>query len=135
MARTITRRQALAGAAFAYATGGRAFGQDAEDPDLWPELARLFFDGRQTVEDAGLVSFEAPARAEDAALVPMSFSARLPDGDPRRVVKLTLVIDQNPVPLDEVRFEGAGLRRGMGVAVFNHRLWNINAFPSLPACT
>ncbi len=99
MARTITRRQALAGAAFAYATGGRAFAQDAEDPDLWPELARLFFDGQPTVEDAGLVSFEAPARAEDAALVPMSFSARLPDGDPRRVVKLTLVIDQNPVPL------------------------------------
>jgi sulfur-oxidizing protein SoxY len=29
----------------------------------------------------------------------MSFAAKLPDGDPRRAVKLTLVIDQNPVPL------------------------------------
>ena len=38
-------------------------------------------------------------RAEDAALVPMSFSAKLPEGDKRHVVKLTLVIDQNPVPL------------------------------------
>jgi sulfur-oxidizing protein SoxY len=99
MARTITRRQALAGVALACATGGRAFAQDAEDPDLWPELARVFFNGEPIVEDPGLVSFEAPARAEDAALVPMSFSAKLPAGDSRRVVKLTLVIDQNPVPL------------------------------------
>ena len=38
-------------------------------------------------------------RADDAALVPISFSVKLPEGDPRRVVKLTLVIDQNPVPL------------------------------------
>ncbi len=99
MARTITRRQALAGIAFACVTSGRAFAQDAEDPDLWPELARLFFSGEPIVEDPGLVSFEAPARAEDAALVPMSFSAKLPAGDPRHVVKLTLVIDQNPIPL------------------------------------
>ena len=40
-----------------------------------------------------------PKRAEDAALVPMSLSAKLPDGDPRRVVKLMLIIDENPVPL------------------------------------
>jgi sulfur-oxidizing protein SoxY len=32
----------------------------------------------------------------------MSFSAKLPEGDKRRVVKLTLVIDQNPVPLAAV---------------------------------
>ena len=31
--------------------------------------------------------------------MPMTFSAKLPPGDPRRVVKLTLVIDENPVPL------------------------------------
>ena len=99
MARTITRRQALAGVALICATSGPAFAQDAEDPDLWTELARLFFSGEPIVEDPGLVSFEAPGRAEDAALVPMSFSAKLPEGNSRRVVKLTLVIDQNPVPL------------------------------------
>src|ERR1700735_5827305 len=32
-------------------------------------------------------------------MIPMSFSAKLPEGDTRRVVKFTLVIDQNPVPL------------------------------------
>jgi sulfur-oxidizing protein SoxY len=99
MARTITRRQALAGAALICATGGRAFADDGEDPNLWPELARMFFQDKPIAEDPGLVSFDAPARAEDAALVPMSFSAKLPEGDSRRVVKLTLVIDDNPVPL------------------------------------
>ena len=65
----------------------------------WPDLVHLFFNDATIVEDPGLVAFEAPPRAEDAALVPVSFSARLPEGDKRRVVKLTLVIDQNPVPL------------------------------------
>ena len=38
-------------------------------------------------------------RADDAAIVPMSFSAKLPERDNRRVGKLTLVIDENPAPL------------------------------------
>ena len=101
MARTLTRRHALFSLALAVAAaaGRRAHAQAAEDPDPWPELQRLFFGGKPIVEDPAIVSFEAPARAADAALVPMSFSARLPQGDPRRVTKLTLVIDQNPVPL------------------------------------
>ena len=99
MARTITRRQTLAGLALGCATGGRAFAQAADEPDSWPELVHLFFNDAQIQEDQGLVSFEAPVRAEDAAIVPMSFSAKLPEGDTRRVVKLTLVIDENPVPL------------------------------------
>jgi sulfur-oxidizing protein SoxY len=99
MALNITRREALAGFAIGGALGGRAFAQAVEEPDPWPELKRLFFGDRPIVENPALVSFDAPARAEDAALVPMSFSARLPDGDPRRAVKLTLIIDQNPVPL------------------------------------
>jgi sulfur-oxidizing protein SoxY len=99
MARRLTRRQTLAVLALVCAEGRRAFGQAVEEPDPWPDLARMLFNDAPIVEDQSLVSFEAPTRAEDAALVPMSFSAKLPEGDPRRVVKLTLVIDQNPVPL------------------------------------
>jgi sulfur-oxidizing protein SoxY len=99
MAHNLTRRQTLAGLAFVGAMGGRAFAQAAQEPDSWPDLAHMFFNDAQIAEDRGMVSFEAPARAEDAALVPVSFSARLPEGDTRRVVKLTLVIDENPVPL------------------------------------
>ena len=99
MARTITRRQTLTALALLCATGESAFAQSPEEPDPWPDLARAFFNDAPIQEDQSLVMFEAPARAEDAALVPMTLSARPPEGDPRRVVKLTLVVDQNPVPL------------------------------------
>jgi sulfur-oxidizing protein SoxY len=99
MARTLTRRQTLAGLALGCAAGGRAFAQAVDEPDSWPELKHIFFNDAPIQEDKGLVSFEAPVRAEDAAIVPMSFSAKLPEGDTRRVAKLTLVIDENPVPL------------------------------------
>jgi sulfur-oxidizing protein SoxY len=102
MARTLNRRQALASLALLCATGGRAFAEDDQEPDSWPDLVRMFFNDASIVEDQSLVKFEAPVRADDAALVPMSFSAKLPEGDKRRVVKLTLVIDQNPVPLAAV---------------------------------
>jgi sulfur-oxidizing protein SoxY len=99
MARNLTRRQTLAGLALVGAMGGRAFAQADPEPDSWPDLVKMFFNDASIVEDTSLVSFEAPVRADDAALVPISFSAKLPPGDARRVVKLTLVIDQNPVPL------------------------------------
>ena len=100
MARTITRRQTLVSIALICATADRAFAQGAaEEPDIWPDLKRVFFNDTPIEEDKSLVMFEAPARAEDAALVPVAFSARLPQGDTRRAVKLSLIIDQNPVPL------------------------------------
>jgi len=97
----ITRRQAGFGLLLAATgvAGGAAAQQGTQEPDSWPDLARIFFEGKPIVEDDATIAFEAPARAEDAALVPMSFSARLSPDDPRRVVKLTLVIDENPVPL------------------------------------
>jgi sulfur-oxidizing protein SoxY len=99
MAWKLSRRQTLVSLALFCAAGERAFAQAVEDPDPWPDLAHMFFNDAPIQEDQSLVSFDAPKRAEDAALVPMSFSAKLPEGDQRRVVKLTLVIDQNPVPL------------------------------------
>ncbi len=103
MVRSITRRRAVFALALAAAAGGgRAGARAGQDADPWPELQRLFFGGRPIVEDPAMVRFEAPARAEDAALVPMSFSAKPPPGDPRRVIRLTLVIDENPVPLAAV---------------------------------
>lgn len=100
MTEKITRRQTVVCLALAAASAAtRASAQSAEEPDPWPDLQRVFFQGRPIVADDGMVALEAPARAEDAALVPMTFFARLPPGDPRRVVKLTLVIDENPAPL------------------------------------
>src|SRR4030081_3785320 len=45
------------------------------------------------------ISLEMPYRAEDAAIVPVTLSATLPPCDIRRVLTITLVIDQNPAPM------------------------------------
>ena len=51
-----------------------------------------------------MIAIEMPYRAEDAAIVPVTLRATLPPGDIRRVLAITLVIDQNPAPM-AARFE------------------------------
>ena len=65
----------------------------------WPDVAKLLFKGAAITEDESFVSLEAPPRAEDAALTPVKLTFHAPPGDARRVVKVSLVIDENPVPL------------------------------------
>lgn len=69
----------------------------AEDDDIWPALSKDIFGERAVVEDTTAVTLEAPVRAEDAALVPLT--VRIPEGTAEHVKKLTLVIDQNPAPV------------------------------------
>lgn len=81
---------------------GDARGAAAQAPqqvDPWPDLAAQVFGGRAIGEGSALLAIQAPYRAEDAAIVPVTLSATLPPGDTRRLRVLTLVIDQNPSPL------------------------------------
>jgi len=75
---------------------------EAYDP--WPGLVQDIFHDRQMNDGAGLIAIEMPYRAEDAAIVPVTLRATLPPGDTRRVLAITLVIDQNPSPM-AARFE------------------------------
>jgi sulfur-oxidizing protein SoxY len=76
----------------------------AEPDDPWPGLAQDIFNNRAMNDGAGVIAIEMPVRAEDAAIVPVTLRATLPPGDTRRVVAITLVIDQNPAPM-AARFE------------------------------
>src|SRR5579871_6664801 len=97
------RKSWLSGAGFAglaiaaLISGARA--QSAQPADSWPDLARAFFQDRSIVDDPAIVSLDAPQRAEDAALVPMTLTLHAQPGDSRRVVRVSLIIDENPVPL------------------------------------
>jgi sulfur-oxidizing protein SoxY len=71
----------------------------AETRDPWPDLARDVFDNRPLADGTGAVSIEMPARAEDAALVPVSLRVQLPPGDARAIKSVTLIIDENPAPV------------------------------------
>ncbi len=69
----------------------------AADEDVWPALQKDLFGDRTVVEDASAVLLEAPYRADDAALVPLT--VRIPAAVSASVKKLSIVIDKNPAPL------------------------------------
>ena len=101
----IERRQFIAGTMAASLAGwaglSSALAQSNAAPieDTWPGLVEDLFKGRPLANGAGLLAIDAPMRAEDAALVPVSVSVTLPPGDPRGLVRIWLVVDQNPAPL------------------------------------
>jgi len=89
--RGITRllRRAAGVAFLCLAAAARA--ETADDP--WPSLAHDLFADRALKEDS-TVELEAPKRAEDAAIVPVTLRFTVPG-----LRKATLVIDQNPMPM------------------------------------
>jgi sulfur-oxidizing protein SoxY len=57
-----------------------------------------------------VLSLEAPVRAEDAAIVPITIRSELPAASDLRIQKITLVIDENPSPV-AAEFEFGAERR------------------------
>jgi sulfur-oxidizing protein SoxY len=75
----------------------RAEPSEAERAARWSDLRHAIF-GDRIVQDAGdLVAIDAPARAEDAAIVPVSI--RVAETLGPEILGLYLVIDDNPSPL------------------------------------
>jgi sulfur-oxidizing protein SoxY len=72
--------------------------------DLWSGLVQDIFGKRSMNNGSDLIAIEMPYRAEDAAIVPVTLRTKLAPTDGRRVLAITLVIDQNPAPM-AARFE------------------------------
>lgn len=78
---------------------------DAARAERWRELQQAIFGDRTIGDGTGIVTLDAPQRALDAALVPITITtpAEL------KVTGLSLVVDDNPGPLAaQVRFGPAG---------------------------
>ncbi len=71
----------------------------AEAYDPWPGLVQDIFNNRPMSDGSNVIALEMPARAEDAAIVPVTLRSKLAPDDTRRVRTITLVIDQNPAPM------------------------------------
>ena len=69
----------------------------ATETDIWPALQKEIFGDRAVSETVDLVTLEAPVRADDAALVPLT--VRIPAVVAPKVRKLILIVDQNPAPV------------------------------------
>jgi len=73
------------------------------DTRMWNKVRLSLFGERPISEDAAaVIELEAPARAEDASTVPVAIRTRLPQQQDRYVLKVYLVIDNNPSPLGAV---------------------------------
>ncbi len=68
---------------------------EATRVERWQDLKHAVFGDRAVLDGAGVVALEAPARAQDAALVPITVT--LPGFD--RVKALYIIVDGNPSPL------------------------------------
>jgi sulfur-oxidizing protein SoxY len=78
----------------------RAEIDDAARAARWADLRQAIFGEHPVSDGAALVSIDAPARAENAALVPVTL--RVDASRSKDVRKLYLVIDDNPSPLAAV---------------------------------
>jgi sulfur-oxidizing protein SoxY len=85
---------ALAGA-LVFANAAAAAEDDAARAVRWNGLAQELFGPKQIQGGQGRIALEAPERAYDAALVPVTISVQ----NPKDVKSIYLVIDNNPAPL------------------------------------
>jgi sulfur-oxidizing protein SoxY len=81
-------------AMLALAFGSSSIAQ-TQPSDPWPGLVKDLFQDQPLIVGDGVVTLEAPSRAEDAAIVPVAIRFN----DPSEVKSATLVIDENPMPM------------------------------------
>jgi sulfur-oxidizing protein SoxY len=68
----------------------------------WPSIRDALFADRELKDGAAVIALQAPERAHDAAVVPVTISSRLPADSPLHIRAVHLVIDQNPAPVAAV---------------------------------
>jgi len=76
---------------------------DPQTIPIWLKVRASLFDQR-TIAPAppGMLTLEVPARAIDAAVVPLAIRSRFPQTPARHVSRLYLLIDANPSPVSGI---------------------------------
>ncbi len=91
----------LLGAFVALSLAVPAKSAEKENPlkpsETWEDMRGDIFDDREIKDAAGVFSIEAPYRAHDAAIVPVTIKQD-PETD-LTIEKLTIIIDENPAPV------------------------------------
>ena len=100
----------------------------AEPYDPWPGLVQDIFNNRPMSDGSDVIGIEMPYRAEDAAIVPVTLRVKLPPADSRHLLRITLVIDQNPAPM-AAKFE---LGPDAGVSEISTRV-RVNSYTNVHA--
>ncbi len=70
-----------------------------QSDETWNGLKPDIFANHAIAENDGLLAMDAPYRAEDAAVVPITVRALQPQTGDTAIKAITLVIDENPAPV------------------------------------
>jgi len=76
------------------------FGDDQTTRDArWQDIAKAVFKDHALENGDAIIQLDAPPRAEDAALVPMTVTLANPSVDGKPITGMYLIIDDNPSPV------------------------------------
>lgn len=92
----------------------------ADEEDIWPSLQTEVFGSRPIPESDGVVTLDAPERAEDAAVVPITI--RVPPSVKSPLKSMWLIIDKNPAPVAAAVTFGPAAGHGSGERRFTTRV-------------
>ncbi|MBV31786.1 MAG: quinoprotein dehydrogenase-associated SoxYZ-like carrier [Rickettsiales bacterium] len=73
-----------------------------DDDEAWDTIRQALFSDKVIADGSGLLTIETPYRALDAAIVPITINALVPQTKDRYIKSLTLTVDQNPDPIAAV---------------------------------
>ena len=106
------------------AHGHAAEGDEPDRQQRWTELSELLFDERPMQSTQTVISIDAPKRAEDAALVPVTIRTE-PGAE---IIGTAIIIDDNPSPVAaRIKFGPAGDPRQMKLRVRIDGYTNVHA--------
>ncbi len=80
----------------------RAQDLDPEASPVWQKVRADLFATARIAPGEGVLTLDAPARAQDAAVVPVTIHAQFPQTAERYIDKVWLVVDNNPSPVAAV---------------------------------
>ena len=107
-------------AAMAAGLLAQANGTARAEEDIWPSLQSEVFGSRVIQENDGVVILDAPQRAEDAAVVPLT--VRVPPSIKGPLKAMWLIIDKNPAPVAAALTFGPAAGQGGGERRFTTRV-------------
>lgn len=99
------------------------------DGSAWDDIRQqLYGSEREILPAEGVIALEAPYRALDAAVVPITVTAEIPQTQARYIKSLTLIVDDNPAPIVGTFH----LSPANGIASISTRV-RVNAYTSIRA--
>jgi len=70
--------------------------------ETWPSIRDELFAGKQLQDGSAIIALDAPKRAMDAATVPVTMTALIPQTPERYIKTVHLIVDENPAPVAAV---------------------------------